>query len=817
MKLFTIVAISLLFCFCPAFADDDVCDDLGDDNLKRLRFAYCKIMDCGSDPPNASPRACIKAYDRYVELSGGEDPPCGPPDHEDVCEDVEGRSAYSLCHWYCDKGDCDSDDPRWSERRCKQLRNAYARHTGGEAPPCDGCQSGEQCEYEFGPDTKWWWFDNASESDLVEQLDAGFRLVDLEIVQVNPIRFAAVLVRNRGVYAKKWFWVYDRTEAQIRDLAVEIEARPIRIQPYSSPEGLRFAAIMVRETRQDNTNWTWLSNTTVEVIREHVYENNARAIDVEAYRFGTEQRYSAILDNALTGGANEILTHLQASSIDAWLSDNPEFKLVDLERLPWGGWIAIAARDPGLTYWWWYLDVTPDDIMHLTARHYARIVDIEARQTDTGLRYDIVMTDNGLPQQGVGVNFYARNEYDSRLRAFMKRHDIPGLGMALVKEGRLVYAQSYGHARANLAVAEEATVQTLFRIGSCSKITAAIAMIQLIEQGVQTPAGQPVTMDTYIFHDILKGPTGVGWPLGKYNTELNNITVGQVLKHIAGFDGNPIVETETIAIALGIQSTPTCAETVRWMLDKSIAHTPGTFWFYYNTGPSIISAAVEVLSGQTFENYIRDNLFAPYGIQNLVVPSADLFAERAVGEAEHYRTIFDRLNGLQIVKPKYLELVPAWPGGVPDYGDIMVRFPYGGIPLVNGTAPGGIAATPAAYARFLAGIDGSDGNPLISQNAFDNMLTQTSRIKPTYGAFVSVNPYNGDVFHNGKVGGGHGWYVIKTADDVIWTVFANTSTSDEVINELNSIMIAAYNAAKPAIDASMHDHFPSLGIVPVSP
>jgi CubicO group peptidase (beta-lactamase class C family) len=674
----------------------------------------------------------------------------------------------------------------------------------------------EPVDYEFGPDTGWWWFDNTSESDLVERLDAGFRLVDLEIVQVDPIRFAAVLVRNSGAYAKTWFWFYDRTEAQIRNLAAEFEARPIRIQPYTSPEGLRFAAIMVRETGQDNTNWTWLSNTTVEAIRNGVYQNNARAIDIEAYRLGREQRYSAILDNALTGGPNAILTHPQASGIGAWLSDNPGFKIVDLERRPLGGWVAIAARDPNLTYWWWYLNVTPEDIVHLTGRHYARIVDIEARQTSAGLRFDIAMTDNGLPQQGVGGQFAARGEYDGRLRDFIKRSGIPGLGMALVKDGRLVYAQSYGLARTGPV--EEATARTLFRIGSNSKITAAVAMIQLIEQGTQTTAGQPVTMDTRIFRDILNGPAGVGNALGTYNPQLDAITVRQVLQHIAGFGGgiNPITNTEAIAVALGIQRTPTCAETVRWMLDKPLATAPGSTFSYYNTGPCIIAAAVEVLSGQTFENFIRDNLFAPYGIQNLVVRSADLFADRAVGEAAHYSTISDRLSGAEFVRPRFLELVPAWPAGVPDYGDVLVRFPYGGIPLVNGTAPGGIAATPAAYARFLAGIDGSDGNPLISQNAFDNMLTPTSTQNSGYGAFVAVNQNNGDVFHNGAVGGGHGWYVIKTADDVIWTVFANASDNND-LNELNQIMIAAYNGAKPAIDASTSDHFQSLGIVPVFP
>ncbi|MFD1157697.1 serine hydrolase domain-containing protein [Roseovarius aestuarii] len=670
-------------------------------------------------------------------------------------------------------------------------------------------------EFEFGPNTEWWWFDNASEAQIIERLDQGYRLVDIEVVQVNPIRFAAVLVRNTGPYAKTWWWYFDKTESEVRALANQNAARLIRVQPYESGSGLRFATIMVRETGQDNTTWTWFDATTLQQIRDRVYNRNARIIDIEPYLVQGVLFYSALLDNAVTGGPNAVLSHTQASGIGAWLADNPGYKIVDLERRPTGGWVAIAARDPGLSHWWWYLNIRAEDILHLTGRHFARISDIEARQTSAGLRYDIAMTNNGLPQQGVGNGFAARDAYDRRLRNFVKQRGIPGLGMALVKDGRLLYAQSYGLART--APVELASARTLFRIGSTSKITASVAMLQLIEDNAMTPAGQPVTLNTPIFRDILNGLPGVGNALGTYNSQLDQVTVRQVLQHIAGFGGiNPITNTEQIAIALGIERTPTCAETVRWMLDRSLSAAPGSTYTYYNTGPCIIAAAVEVLSGQSFETYIRNNLFAPYDLENLIQRSADLFADRAAGEAEHYSTIGDRLSGAEFVRPRYLELVPSWPGGVPDYADITVRFPYGGIPLVNGTAPGGIAATPAAYARFLAGVEGSDGAPLISQGTFDNVLTATSAQNPGYGAFVSVNAGNGDVFHNGAVGGGLGWYVMKTADDVIWTVFANTSDNGD-LNRLNQVMIAAYVEAKPVIDASTADHFPDLGIPAVSP
>jgi hypothetical protein len=108
-------------------------------------------------------------------------------------------------------------------------------------------------------------------------------------------------------------------------------------------------------------------------------------------------------------------------------------------------------------------------------------------------------------------------------------------------------------------------------------------------------------------------------------------------------------------------------------------------------------------------------------------------------------------------------------------------------------------------------------NSISTPTAFTGRLTATSVVNPNYGAFVSVNPRNGDVFHNGAVGGGAGLYVMKTADNVIWSVFFNSSAASGDLNELNLLMIDAYNVSKPEIDGAKWDLFPSIGIPPAGP
>jgi hypothetical protein len=134
---------------------------------------------------------------------------------------------------------------------------------------------------------------------------------------------------------------------------------------------------------------------------------------------------------------------------------------------------------------------------------------------------------------------------------------------------------------------------------------------------------------------------------------------------------------------------------------------------------------------------------------------------------------------------------------------------------VNGTAPGGLAASPLAYARFLAGLDGTAAKLLISKTTFDSMMRVPSAWS-NYGTFVSLNMANGDVFHNGSVGGGFAWYVIKTADNVVWVVAANASAVGNELDELNTLMIEAYNEAqgKGAFGTANWNLFPNYGVSP---
>ncbi|HSL71296.1 MAG TPA: serine hydrolase domain-containing protein, partial [Longimicrobiales bacterium] len=71
--------------------------------------------------------------------------------------------------------------------------------------------------------------------------------------------------------------------------------------------------------------------------------------------------------------------------------------------------------------------------------------------------------------------------FDRIIRDLMRQHGIPGGAVAVVREGRLIYARGYGYAD----VEAKDTVQpdALFRIASVSKPITAVAILQLVEAG----------------------------------------------------------------------------------------------------------------------------------------------------------------------------------------------------------------------------------------------------------------------------------------------------------------------------------------------
>ncbi len=58
--------------------------------------------------------------------------------------------------------------------------------------------------HDLSDPTAWAYFSNADSAALDAQINLGYRIIDLDVVQASPMRFDAALVRNTGTYASGW-------------------------------------------------------------------------------------------------------------------------------------------------------------------------------------------------------------------------------------------------------------------------------------------------------------------------------------------------------------------------------------------------------------------------------------------------------------------------------------------------------------------------------------------------------------------------------------------------------------------------------------
>ena len=108
---------------------------------------------------------------------------------------------------------------------------------------------------------------------------------------------------------------------------------------------------------------------------------------------------------------------------------------------------------------------------------------------------------------------------DSYIREKMSARHIPGLSLAVVRNGKIIYAKGYG--MANLELSVPASPETNYPIYSVTKIFTATAVMMLVEEG-KLALEDPIS----------KHLTGIS-PAGK------SITVRQLLSHTSGIRNTP--------------------------------------------------------------------------------------------------------------------------------------------------------------------------------------------------------------------------------------------------------------------------------------
>jgi len=183
----------------------------------------------------------------------------------------------------------------------------------------------------------------------------------------------------------------------------------------------------------------------------------------------------------------------------------------------------------------------------------------------------------------------------TEVQRILDRYRIPGASIALVDRNRTIWADGVG--KADVAAGVDATADHLFRIGSISKSFTALAALRAVESGL-------LDLETPVRELAPEIAFTNAWEA------THPVTVAMLMEHTTGFDDLhfpelAVVDAE-ISLAEGLAVHPHSRES-RWR--------PGTHMVYNNSGPSVDAYIVEKVTGTHFEEYAREQVFLPLGME----------------------------------------------------------------------------------------------------------------------------------------------------------------------------------------------------------
>lgn len=216
----------------------------------------------------------------------------------------------------------------------------------------------------------------------------------------------------------------------------------------------------------------------------------------------------------------------------------------------------------------------------------------------------------------------ADTHIEERLRAIERALQVevqaegyPSLSIGIVHDGRLVHAASFGYADQEARIA--ATPDTLYRIGSITKVFTASLMVVLRDREV-IALDEPVEKYLPAVIHLPSDPRGAP-----------HITFRHLATHTSGLprqpanmprhDNNPFEGYDRLRFYQGLNET-------------MLAFPVGRFYSYSNMGYGLLGHALERAAGESYETMLRRHLLDPLGMHDTALHVGEAQAERlAVG------------------------------------------------------------------------------------------------------------------------------------------------------------------------------------------
>jgi CubicO group peptidase (beta-lactamase class C family) len=268
------------------------------------------------------------------------------------------------------------------------------------------------------------------------------------------------------------------------------------------------------------------------------------------------------------------------------------------------------------------------------------------------------------------------------MRAEVAQKKIPGAVLMVVRGGKLAYVDVVG--KRDPASPAPMNVDDIFRIYSMTKPIVSVAAMMLVEEG-KLLLEAPVARYIPAFADVKVGVEKTD-AQGVKTLELvaprRPITVMDLMRHTSGltygFFGEGMVKQAYRDADIG-NTTLSNAEFVQRIATMPLAYQPGSTWDYSNS-TDVLGRVIEVVSGQTLYQFLKQQLLDPLGMQDTTfyVPEP----ERQARIAEPLPD--DRSIGVNapVFDPRQVRAMESGGGGLmstaPDYARFLMMLRNGG-------------------------------------------------------------------------------------------------------------------------------------------
>ena len=355
-----------------------------------------------------------------------------------------------------------------------------------------------------------------------------------------------------------------------------------------------------------------------------------------------------------------------------------------------------------------------------------------------------------------GPQVVGMEAFDRLVPELMHRYNLPGGALAIVKDGRLVFARGYG--LADIQNQELVQPDSLFRIASLSKQITAVAVLKLVEEG-------KLDLDERAFEilsDFIE-PEGAS-----RDPRIDQITVRHLLHHaggwdkeVAGFDPGWI--PARIARETGAAKPVSCPDVIHFMLGQPLDFDPGTRYAYANFGYCVLGRIIEEKADQDYEAYVMEHVLAPVGIGSMQI-GGSLLNERASGEVRYYyHDVHRRVRSV-----------------FPD-GPERVSWPYGGFYIRGKDSSGGWIGSVVDLVRLVSALDGGrPPSPLLPETVELMLSRHDPPLRDTthyYAMGWTVRPVGDSLrwSHGGSLPGAAS-QIRRTHDGVTWALLFNSKS-----------------------------------------